>query len=432
MGFHREEWILSLSKDKKVREDAAEEKENYSRASQRQRKEAKKRNRIILVLVLVVGVVLAVGAVFNIPYINVARTGGTWLGEKISGTNKQTTPKPDYVFLTNPQTSKDLSGDVSTLLLLCKGDSVNASQKIVMYLALFTYNTELGEGDVTLIPESTIAYNTSGQKVPLSQALKEQGGLDLLRSTVGNMTGSDVDYIVTLGFWEAMGAIQGLGLPSILLDEDIVLLNPTNEDMSHLAESQEIGDSDRLLSYLMASDMKVTRDARLERAKSYLPEMFYALRGEGLNQLEEGLSSLDMPDLLTPSTGGVGEDISYVASMIQAFAGLGENELLVGATPKVEVVNGCGVPDLGKKVGDKLVSLGVVISGSAGNAKVTVDGEEVNDFSHQVSSIIYRSQERRVEAYASYLSVFLSVEDVKYEPGAGPEVVFIAGKDQDK
>jgi hypothetical protein len=421
-----------LSTVKKQKEAATEEKEKYSRASQRHRQEAKKMRRIVLILVLAVGVVLATGAIFNIPYINIARRGGVWLGDKISGETSDKEPAPGYLFLTHPQNSKTLPGDVSTLLLICKGDSGNASQKIVMYLALFTYGTELGEGEVFLIPETTVAYNTSNQKVALSQALKEQGGLDLIRSTVSNMTGLDVDYVITVGFWEAMGAAQNLGLPSIVLRKEVALPNPTNGDVSHLAEGQEIGDTDRLLSYLMASDLKDTRDARLERAKSYLPEMFNALRGRGQAQLEEGLSSLDMADLLVPGTGVVGGDSAYVASMILAFSGLGENKLVISAAPEVEVVNGCGVPDLGKKVGDKLVSLGVAVSGTAGNAKVTVNGEEVNDFSHQVSSIMYRSQERRIEAYARYLGVLMSIGDIKYEPGPGPDVVLVAGKDQAK
>jgi LytR cell envelope-related transcriptional attenuator len=421
-----------LKKDKKGQKDIMEEKENYSRASQRQRQEAKKRHRIILILVLVVGMVLAIGALFNIPYINIARRGGAWMGDKISGSTSKKEPAADYLFLNDPQTSKTFSGDVSTLLVLYKGDSLNPSQKIIMYLALFTYNTESGEGKIFLIPETAVAYNTSGQKVLLSQVLKEQGGLDLLRSTVSNISGSDVDYVVTLGFWEAMGAAQGLGIPSIILDEDVVLPNPTNSDVSHLAKGEEIGDSDRLLSYLVAADLEDTWDARLDRAKSYFPEMFYALRAQGQTQLEEGLSSLDTSDLLIPGTGGAEGDNSYIASMIQAFAGLGQGEMAISAVPKVEVVNGCGVPDLGKKVGDKLISLGVVVSGTAGNAKVTVNGEEVNDFSHQVSSIMYRSQELRIEAYARYLGVLMSIGDIKYEPGPGPEVVLVAGKDQAK
>jgi hypothetical protein len=115
--------------------------------------------------------------------------------------------------------------------------------------------------------------------------------------------------------------------------------------------------------------------------------------------------------------------------MLQAFAGLDEAAFAVKAVPAVEVLNGCGVPDLGKRVGDRLNSLGVPVAGTGSNAKVTVDGEEINDFTHEASTIVYRSVDPRVEAFARYLGVLLSVTDVVSEPGPGPEIILIAGRD---
>lgn len=415
-----------MSKDKKEREAVPKDKKKLSRVTRRHQKEAKKKRRVILIVVLVVGAILAAGAIFNIPYINVARKGGFWLGGKLSGAPGKESPPPEYLFMTQPRSGKTLEGDVSILLAVCKGD---ASQRAIMDLALFTYNTELGEGEVYLVPETSIAYNLSGQKIELSQALKQEGGMDLLRSTVANMSGSDVDYLVLLGFNGAMQAFQGLEFPPVLLEKDLVLPNPVSGDTNHLSKGQEIGDADRLLSYLLASDAKGAREARLERAKSYLPEALYALKGEDPAVLGERLSSLGGEALLEPGTGSGEEDGRYLASMVQAFSGLEEGKLNFKAVPRVEVLNGCGLPDLGKKVGEKLASLGVGVAGTGGNAKVTVDGQETNDFTHQESSIIYRSQDRRVEAFARYLGVLLSMEDLRFEPGPGPEVVIIAGKD---
>jgi hypothetical protein len=406
------------------------EKERFSRAAQRQRKEARKKRRMLLAVILAVGAVLAVGAIFDIPYINVARRGGSWLGEKISGESPRGKEVADYLFLTDPRTSRKMAGDVSTLLLMCKGDSLNPQKKVVLYMALFTYHTELARGDIYLVPETAAAYNSQGQKVSLSESLKEEGGADLLRSTVGNITGYNVDYLVTVGFWEAMGAAQNLELPPLAISEDVALPNPTNGDVSHLAKGHRIQESDRLLSYLMATDTERTGEARLERARAYLPEAFFAMRERGQDRLEEALSSLEYPDLLLPGTGDAERDGAYLASMIQAFADLGEDGIAVHTVPSVEVVNGCGVPDLGKRVAERLSSLGVAVSGSAGNAKVIVNGEEVNDFSHQTSSVLYRSDERRVESYARYLAVLMSIGEVKYEPGPGPQVVLVAGRDQ--
>ena len=81
-------------------------------------------------------------------------------------------------------------------------------------------------------------------------------------------------------------------------------------------------------------------------------------------------------------------------------------------------------------MGDELTAKGVAVAGTGGNAKTNVDGEEVNDFSHERSSIIYRSQDKRVVAYAEYLAVLLAINEVNYEPGPGPEVVLISGRDR--
>jgi hypothetical protein len=141
------------------------------------------------------------------------------------------------------------------------------------------------------------------------------------------------------------------------------------------------------------------------------------------------LSSLGEDYTLDPAGGSVDEDRSYLASMLKSFSDLEKGELAVRAVPAVEVLNGCGVPDLGKKVGEQLNSLGVPVAGTAGNAKVVVEGEEVNDFTHEVSTIVYRSEDARVEAFARYLGILLSIEDVKFEPGPETEIVIIAGRD---
>jgi hypothetical protein len=141
------------------------------------------------------------------------------------------------------------------------------------------------------------------------------------------------------------------------------------------------------------------------------------------------LSALGEGYLLDPSTGTPEGDRRYLASMLQSFVSLQESELVIRSVPSVEVLNGCGVPDLGSRVGDRLASLGVPVAGTGGNAKVTVDGEEVNDFSHEVSTIIYRSEDPRVKAFAAYLGVLLSIEDVVSEPGPGSEIILIAGRD---
>lgn len=411
---------------------ASGDKEKLSRLNKRHRKEARKKRRVVLIVVLVLGAVLAVGAVMDIPYINVAREAGSWIGERFSGSEEKEEPVPEYLYFTDPQNGKKLEDEVSVLVGIYKTGGEEDQQRVILDLALLTYDTGKGMGEVYLIPETSVAYNAAGQQTDLKRALQEEGGEDLLRSTVGNLAGIEVDYLLLMEFWEAMRLVQSLGAPAAVLEDKAVLVNPLNGETNYLVAGQEIRDADRLLFYLLATDkqeMSEAFSARLERAREYLPEALFMLKQEDLDSLEEILSPLGEDYLLDPGTASAAEDSSYLASMLQAFAGLEEGELAITAVPAVEVLNGCGIPDLGKKVGDRLTSLGVPVAGTGGNAKVTVEGEEVNDFSHAESTIISRSEDPRVAAFATYLGVLLSIEDIKSEPGPGTEIILIAGKD---
>jgi len=209
-----------------------------------------------------------------------------------------------------------------------------------------------------------------------------------------------------------------------------VLVNPISNEYSYIDARQEVGDADRIISYLLAGNAEDINVARVKRAGEYLPGAFAVIRGVDISQLQEGLDHLEGDDLIDPSPGSREDELRYLASMIQAFADIEEGKIVYRGVPRVEVLNGCGVPDLGKKVGDELTAKGVAVAGTGGNAKTTVDGEEVNDFSHERSSIIYRSQDKRVVAYAEYLAVLLAINEVNYEPGPGSEVVLIAGRDR--
>lgn len=421
-----------MSKNNKEHKRAPEDKEPLSRVSRRHKKVSKRKHRVILIVVLVVGAVLAVGAAFNIPYINVAREAGSWLGERFSGSDTEAEPAHDYLYFTSPETGKEIGGEVSTLLSVYRLEEGESEQRIILYLALLAYDSGNRVGEIYLLSETSVAYNAAGEQTDLRRALQEEGGEDLLRSTVSNLTGSEVDYMLLIEFWEAVKLIQGLGTPPVTLAEKTVLVNPLNDETDYLVAGQEIRDADRLLLYLMATDYIQIWEAfsmRLERAREYLPEAMDKLRPETVDGLEEMLSSLGEDYVFEPGTGSVEDDRGYLASILQSFSELEEGELVIRAIPAVEVLNGCGVPDLGKKVGQRLDSLGVPVAGTGNNAKVIVEGEEVNDFTHEVSTIIYRNEDRRVQAFARYLGILLSIGDVRYEPGPGPEIVLIAGRD---
>ncbi len=413
-----------MSEDKQQKDVEKKDKEKLSRVSRSQKKQAKKKRRFILLIILLVVVVLGAGAAFNLPYINVARRGGKWLADKISGSSENQENKSQYLFLTQPQSGKILTGIVSSLVAVYMG---NGQDRTILGMALLSYDADLKEGLIYILSEGATAYNASGQKIELSQAIKNEGGLDLLRNTAGNIAGLNIDYVVLLGFDGAEQMVQELALPPLLLSDKIVVDNPTNGDLSHLSGGQEIGDADRIVSYLLSYDSNSKREARLERAKAYFPNALDGLQGKTLDQLAEGLSGLGAEMSLNPAAKTPGEDQKYFASMIEALSAA---PLTIKAVPRVEVLNGCGIPDLGRKVGDQLTSLGVLVGGTGGNAKITVDGQEYNDFSHQKSSIIYRRDDPQVKAYAEYLGVLVSIDDITYDSNPGPDLVIIAGKDK--
>lgn len=416
-----------MRKKKEVPADASEEKEKISRSSMRHQRKARVKRRVILSVLLLVVAVLAVGGILDIPYINVAREAGSWLGDRLSGSGEEEVPGPEYAFLNDPRTMRPFADEVEILLALYRDDD---PEQTILGTALLTYDAEERRGEIYLVPENTTTYNADGQQVILEDALSQDGGEDLLRSTVGNIAGVEVDYTIMLGFKEAGLLLQNLGFPPVEVQgEDMVLVNPLNGETNYLFAGHEIKDSDRLLFYLLATDEKGGFERRVERLSDYLDEALSRLAGRDTASLEEGMGFIDEEGVMEPSPGDAAEERSYLASMIQAFADLGEGSLTCRDVPQVEVLNGCGIPDLGKKVADELAALGISVSGSGGNAKVVVEGEEINDFTHEESSIVYQSEDPRVAAYARYLGVLLSITEVGGEPGPGPEIVLIAGRD---
>jgi hypothetical protein len=408
------------------------EKEKLSRLNKRHKKEARKKRRVFLVVILLLVCVLTVGAILDIPYINIARKAGSRIAELYKSSDSGDEPAPDFLYFTQPQSSKKFEGEVTVLLGIYASVGENQATRDILALALFIYDREKETGEAYLIPETSVAYSATGQQTNLELALREEGGEELLRSTVGNLAGIEVDYLLLVDFWEAARLLQGLEPPAVVLQGNMVFINPVNGETNFLASGLGVEDADRLLFYMMATDEPETWSAfsaRLERMKAYLPGFLLKLKPGGPQELEQMLSSLGDDYLLDPGTGSAQGDIRYMASMLQSFASLEESEIAIKAVPAVEVLNGCGLPDLGKNVGDRLSSLGVPVAGTGGNAKIMVDGEEINDFSHEVSTIIYRSEDPRVEAFARYLGVLLSIEDVASEPGPGPEIIIIAGRD---
>ena len=407
-----------------------QEKEKPSRLARRRRKEARYRRRLLAAAAAVVAIVLTVGAAWDIPYINAARKTASWLNEKLRGDREGGgAAEPRYLFLTHPQTGKVLSGEVSVLWGIYPEEGGRNS---LVSLCLVSCDVEAGRASLFFVPEVTVAYNARGGRTDLRRVLQEEGSEDILRSTVQNMTGASVDYLVLCSFRRAVETLQELELPPLTLREDATFTDPLTGNTQRLFAGQKIGDADRLLFYLLATDRGEAWDAyyaRRERAEDYLPVALEVLCSRGEDCFPGERLRSDGELRLIPGAPSHEKDALYLASMLQAAVDLGRESLTCRAAPRVEVLNGCGVPELGKKVGERLSSLGVPLAGTGGNAKTLVNGEEVNDFGYQKSVIVCRSAEPRVAAYAAYLGVLLSIGEVKREGGPGPEMAVIAGRD---
>lgn len=426
-----------VSEEEEEKEEISRLSSLYGREARRKARKEKRRRtlkRTVLILLVMVCAALLLGGVLDVPYLNAVREAGGWLKDRFNRSPDEDggATGHDYAFLRHPQTGRTLSGEASVLFVLHMGDWERTPLEI-MGMALFTLDVGEGRGEIYLVPEETVAYNEAGEKRKLRGILREKKGEEILRSTVENMTGMKVDYMVLCEFWQAVRIVQALESPPVEMPETIVLVNTLNGETEYLIPGQRIADADRLLLYHLATDItEVWEDYyyRRDRLRDYLPGLLQAMAEPGA-----ALSGLlaDWPQgkllRLEPGTGSGSGDLAYLVSMLRAFRDLPAEKIYCRAVPMVEVLNGCGVPGLGKKVGDRLLSLGVPLSGTAGNAKKVVDGQEVNDFSYQKSVIVCHNVDPRVQAYARFVGVLLSVSEVRVEPASGPEVVVIAGKD---
>lgn len=413
------------------RTSTSRRKEKPSRLARQHRREARLRRRLLLGLLLFLAMVLAVGSVLDVPVIDFPRRAWTWVRERMLSSGEEGAGElPAYLFRTHPQTGKRLEGSVSVLLGVT-GSPEGEGGSELLYLALVTFPSGQGGLDVYMIPEVLLAYDASGSPVRLRECLQRERGSDLLRSTVENLSGTEVRYLLLCDYRVAVLTMQSLELPPVVLGEDVQFRDPVSGETQTVYAGQRIGDTDRLLCYLLAADRPDYWDAyfrRVDRAKEYLPRALEALAAQE-EVLPEEFPSSEGGVSLVPGTGSEAKDVSYLASMLQAAAATAGREASCRGVPRVDVLNGCGVPDLGRKVGERLADMGVPLGETGKNAKVVVNGEEVNDFSHQESLVICRSADSRALAFARFLGVQLSVDEVREELGPGVEVVVIAGRD---
>lgn len=375
----------------------------------------RKRKRLALlagVSVLVSFVIL--GYFLDIPFLNFVRALERRLWDRVGDEG----PSASYEFLRYPRSGAPLEGDADALFALKNGEEVVA-------LLLFTFNPSESKKELLLLPDGIHIYNAQGAEVSLRRVLSEAEGRDLLRAAAEGLSGAVVEYMVVYELKELVSLMDRISLPPVRPMGDVELVD-LGGGRQWVSADQALRDSDRILSYLLAGDEQDALGGREARLRSYLNELLPHLEALDEATLEAAFAQ-HPPYLFQPDPA---EALPvYLTSMVKAAADPGVGEMALRAIPRVEVLNGCGVPQLGARVAEALVSKGIRVSESTGNAKVVVDGVEYNDFTHEKSLIRYGREERRVSAYARYLGVLLSVTEVVFDPSVGEEVVLVAGRD---
>ncbi len=390
--------------------------EAKNRVSRLKRARIRKRRRRVAVLAALLAAVslLSVGYLLEVPPLNMLRE----LEARVKGGKDDKDTHLRYAFLRLPRSGGQIEGDADALFALKNGDEVLA-------LLLFTYDPSEGRKELLLLPEGIHAHNAQGIEVPLRKALVESEGRDLLRAAAESLSGASIEYLVVYDLEELVALVDRITMPPTRAKANMELVDPRG-GRHMVSAGQVLRDSDRIISYLLAGDEPDPLGGREGRLRGYLDELLSHLKG-----LDEDLlrSAFDEhpPSLFHPDPA---EELPvYLTSMAKAAADPGAGEVALRATPRVEVLNGCGVPQLGARVAEMLMRKGIRVSGSTGNAKVVVEGVEYNDFTHEKSLIRYGREERRFSSYAQYLGVLLNVTEVVYDPSVGDGVVLVAGRD---
>ncbi len=165
-----------------------------------------------------------------------------------------------------------------------------------------------------------------------------------------------------------------MGFPTVRVSRDTEVYNPFTGAREKLTAGQELKDTDRILSYLLAEGSPDEYGERGERGAAYLPGLMEVLEGWTQADLAAALLAEAGTFQLTPSTSGQGESAGYLASLITAWAGGGGGDPVFFEAPEIEILNGCGVVGAGTGLKAQLESRGFKVAEAGKNAKVMEGG----------------------------------------------------------
>jgi anionic cell wall polymer biosynthesis LytR-Cps2A-Psr (LCP) family protein len=386
--------------------------------------ERKKLRKNVFIFTIVLAIVATLAVLMVIKWENVKDAAG-WVGDKISSLweSDNTEQSNSEVFLTNPLTGQDFQGDgINTLVAMVDDNNV------IHALFYVGWNKD-GTIKFYWIPENLVGKTQNGNDMRLSQALAEHPDRPSeLRYMIESLTGEPVQYVAVIPLRKFLLLAGDLDLPSVKVSSDTEVFNPFTSVREKLLAGQELKDMDRVLAYLLDEVAANGHSERERRGIPYLQEVLENLSSWTQADLSAALLEEPGAFTLSPSASGEEERAAYLASLISAWS---ENLKAGGiylSIPEISILNGCGVVGAGNALKGQLEARGFQVAEAGGNAKVVIDGQEYNDFSHQTSVIYYNSQDPLAQAQASYIAVLFSIPKVEFKEG-GTGITIIVGKD---
>lgn len=412
-------------------------------------KNKKKRRKIILstILIMSILVVVAIGIVFGYRYIK----------NKFFSTTSTTTSTTEQAIVV--PSSLKLTKDLS-IVISCAGDNLLEPElNSIIFSKYSSTDTEM----ISLCVPINALMEIPGFGLDSINKSVEFGGMDLLKLTLKNTLGMDVNNYMLMDIVNIVNKLESINLK---LDEDITI-TASDGSMTELKKGDNIINGETALNYLKyfsgvntdvpiasISKQKILLDSLAKKiigekegdmAKNFTKINDYIdtdLNLEELSELVSTIAGLDSDKnksyALEGSTVELEGKTFYVPD-ITKIANIFNNESVIqngneepattGETLTLSVLNGVGIKGIAAKTSDLLKDLKF----SDGKLKynVTTVGDADN-YEYAQTQIIIKSGEQNMMTAAEDIKKILMVGNITTQEEGGTQstdIVVIVGKD---
>ncbi len=412
-------------------------------------KSKKKRKRIIFSAILIIAIlaVVAVGIVFGYRYIK-----NKFFSE--DSTTTTATEQPIVV----PSTLK-LGNDLS-IVIACAGD--NLLEPVLNSVFFSEYSSAKSEMITLCVPVNTL-MEIPGFGLDSVNKSVEFGGMDLLKLTLKNTLGMDVNNYMLMDIVNIVNKLEGMNLK---LEEDITITTSDGSNIE-LKQGDNIINGETALSYLNyfsgvnadvpvanVSKQKILLDSLAKKiigekegdlAKNFTKINDYIdtdLNLEELSELVSTIAGLDSEKnrsyALEGSTVELEGSTFYVPDVTQianifsqegVTPNIDEEPATTGETFTVSVLNGVGIKGIAGKASDLLKGQKY----SDDKAKYEVTAGDADNYNYEKTQITLKSGEQNLMTAAEDIKKILKAGEiiVKEDSTQTTDMVVIIGKDFD-